>query len=180
MSTAKACLLGLAVAAGFAICDGVHGADSAAPVVAADLETAREFLRANPPNGTNAAARRRHMAAIQEAADRLPAADYKAYARAWKADPARADEFATADVLRYLEDAVDEALTDLRATTVRRGVAVWHLYNMGYVFKTPDCCFGIDLHCRAAPRLAADLDFLLVSHEHTDHRSDALVAALLE
>jgi len=174
------CLLGLVVAAGLAACDGARSEDSAAPVVAADLETAREFLRANPPDGTNAAARRRHMAAIQEAADRLPAADYKAYARAWKADPARADEFATADVLRYLEDAVDEALTDLRATTVRRGVAVWHLYNMGYVFKTPDCCFGIDLHCRAAPRLAADLDFLLVSHEHTDHRSDALVAALLE
>lgn len=177
----RSLLLTLALAAGFPGWERLWAAEPAAPVsAAAELATARAFLRANPPDGTNAAARRRHMAAIQEAADRLSPADYKEYARSWTADPARADELGRADVLRYLEAAVDDAVTDIHATRVHKGVVVWHLYNMGYVFRTPDCCFGIDLHCRAAPRLAADLDFLLVSHEHLDHRSDALVAALLE
>lgn len=173
--------LTLLLAAGFPGGERLRAAEPAAPVVSATaLAEARAFLRDNPPDGTNATARRRHMAAIQEAADRLSPAEYKAYARSWTADAARADELGQADVLRYLEAAVDDAIADVHATRVRTGVVVWHLYNMGYVFKTPDCCFGIDLHCRAAPRLAAELDFLLVSHEHADHRSDALVAALLE
>ena len=156
-------------------------AEPAAPAVpAAELEAARAFLRANPPDGTNASARRRHMAAIQRAADGLAPGQYMEYAKSWTTDAARADEIARAAALRYLETAVDETIADIRATRVRSGVVAWHLYNMGYVFKTPDCCFGIDLHCRAAPRLVTELDFLLVSHEHMDHRSDALVAALLE
>jgi hypothetical protein len=179
-ATAEASLLALLLAAGIVVRDGVRAAESTAPAAHPSLEAARQFLRANPPDGTNAAARRGHMAAIQEAADQLTPADYKVYVRAWHTTPVGVAEVAGADVLRYLEGAVDDALMDIRATTVCSGVAIWHLYNMGYVFKTPDCCFGIDLHCRAAPRLAADLDFLLVSHEHLDHRSDALVAALLE
>ena len=86
-------LLTLPLAASCPGWEGLRAVEPDVPVVsAAELGAARAFLRANPPDGTNATARRRHMAAIQEAADRRAAAEYKKYARCWTADTASADE----------------------------------------------------------------------------------------
>lgn len=69
----------------------------------------------------------------------------------------------------YLGQATEHAMDDIRRTRVEAGIAVWHVYNMGYVFKTADACFGIDVLGPGVERLADDLDFLLVSHRHGDH-----------
>ena len=47
--------------------------------------------------------------------------------------------------------------------------AVWSVYNMGYVVKTKESLFSIDLVHRRAPELAKMLDFALITHNHDDH-----------
>lgn len=49
---------------------------------------------------------------------------------------------------------------------------------MDYAVKTPTACFGIDLKHRDGEQLAPLLDFLLITHRHGDHYTDALVAAM--
>ena len=144
------------------------------------LAQAGDWLRQNPPDGTNATARRERMAVLQAAGDRLTALDYRDYARSWATNALLADRLeAQHPVLGYLRDALAAAADDIRRTRVREGLAVWFLYNMGYVFKTPCACFGIDLDGRGLERLAPDLDFLLASHEHGDHVHEPLVLAML-
>lgn len=144
-----------------------------------ELDAARAWLNQNPPSATNTAERRQRMALIQQAADALSSEQWNAYRKAWTDDPALADRMeAEHPVLHYLSGAWRDAIRDIRRTRVRQGVVAWHLYNMGYVFRTPDACFGIDLSFRGAEQLARDLDFLLVTHPHGDHRSDALIQAM--
>ena len=148
-------------------------------VTAALLDAAREWLWNNPPNGKNRTPRREQMAVIQRACDQLAAGPYSEYARS-SGDPARlASLEGQSDALYYLRKATDHAVEDIRKTRVQKGLAVWHVYNMGYVFKAPNACFGIDLHCVHADRLAADLDFLLITHEHGDHYSRELLDAMI-
>ena len=144
------------------------------------LDEVRDWLRRNPPDGTNATSRRQRMAVLQNACDQLTPADYAEYVRTWEAQPAVADQLEQAHpALRYLHAARTEAIADIRRTRLTRGLAVWHWYNMGYVFKTPTACFGIDLTGRDAQQLAADLDFLLITHEHEDHSSPPLLRAMI-
>ncbi len=144
------------------------------------LGQARNWLVSNPPDGTNASARRERMALIQAAGDRLSALDYRNYARSWETNTPLADLLeARHPVLGYLRDAIAGAIGEIRRTQVREGLAVWFIYNMGYVFKTPRTCFGIDLDGRGVERLAPELDFLLNTHEHGDHVHEPLFRAML-
>jgi outer membrane protein assembly factor BamB len=145
----------------------------------AELDEARSWLGANPPDGNNATERRRRMAAIQSAADALEPATFQKYLKAIDGDAAAADAMDAAGVLHYLRKSTEAAIADIRRTRVRKGVAMWHVYNMGYVFRTPDACFGIDLHGRGVEALAKDLDFALNTHGHGDHVSRPLMAAML-
>jgi len=148
----------------------------------ARLNETGEWLWANPPDGRNREERRQRMATIQAACDALSPQQYQAYVAAWKrSDIAAAD--AAEDLhpaLHYLRTCTEQAMSDIRKTRVKRGLAVWHLYNMGYVFMTPDACFGIDVHLRNAEQLADTLDFLLITHEHDDHSSTTLIDAMIE
>jgi len=145
------------------------------------LESTGEWLFRNPPDGTNASERRKRMAVLQRACDELSPADSQAYVDAWEANADQAEQMEKANpALRYLRAVTVRAMGDIRHTRVKRGVVVWFLYNMGYVFKTPTACFGIDLCGREVERLAPDLDFLLVSHEHADHFSAPLVRAMID
>ena len=144
------------------------------------LERARAWLSQHPLEGANAQARRESMAAIQAAGDRLSALDYRDYARSWETNKPLADLLeARHPVLRYLRDATAGALEEIRQTQVREGLAAWFIYNMGYVFKTPRTCFGIDLDGRGVEQLAPDLDFLLNTHEHGDHVHEPLFREML-
>jgi hypothetical protein len=144
------------------------------------LEQNREWLLKHPPNGKNREVRRQRIQLIQVTSEFLSASTYMAYLRAWTHSEATADTLEQQHLtLAYLRMAIQRAIQDIRATQVQQGIAVWYLYNMGYVFKTPHACFGIDLHARDAAMLADDLDFLLVTHGHRDHVSTALFDAMI-
>ena len=82
-------------------------------------------------------------------------------------------------LMKFYNMALDKLLKEIPATEVKKGeVAIWQLYNMGYVVKTQTQCFGIDLHHKHAVKLAPMIDFLLVTHNHSDHKSPELFAEL--
>ncbi len=175
----KAIRAGLVCAAMLFIgCAGTEADDTARQD---PLEATRFWLRQNPPDGTNRADRRERMAVLQRACDQLSVEDYALYARAWSTNAAQCDQAEqTHPALGYLRDATLEAIDEIRHTRVEKGVAVWLIYNMGHVFKTPTACFGIDLSGRRVERLAPELDVLLNTHEHKDHYSEPLIHAMLQ
>ena len=145
------------------------------------LDEVRQWLWRNPPNGKNRVERRQRMAVIQAACDSLPPAIYEDYVSCWTKDPTQADSLENQyPGLYYLRKATRFALADIQKTNVEKGMAIWYLYNMGYVFKTPDACFGIDVKTRDSEKLANVLDFLLITHEHHDHYSSALIDAMIK
>lgn len=155
-------------------------AEGAGADLRAQLGQAGSWLAQNPPDGTNAPARRERMAVLQAAGDRLSELDYRDYARSWETNKPLADLLeARHPVLGYLRGVTETAMGQIRRTRVREGLAVWFVYNMGYVFKTPRACFGIDLDGRGVEQLAPDLDFLLNTHEHGDHVHEPLFRAML-
>lgn len=123
------------------------------------------------------ATRKELFATIQGYADRCSATNFKKYLSASKAV---ADDYERyEDAYAAYRTALDRVLKEVRTTTVAPGSAViWHLYNMGYVVKTPSGCFGIDLFHRHAAELASDLNFLCITHNHQDHYTTALVEVM--
>lgn len=84
-------------------------------------------------------------------------------------------------ILGYYDSALDRILASVPKTTPpANGVAVWHLYNMGYVIKTPGATIGIDIHHRRGHLLEPLLDALLITHNHSDHYNKALIQAMLD
>ena len=75
-------------------------------------------------------------------------------------------------VLKFYDAALDRLLVDIPATEVKPGtVVIWYLYNMGFIIKTPESCFGVDIHHRRAVELADLVDFIAITHNHEDHYS---------
>ena len=75
-------------------------------------------------------------------------------------------------ILQPYENAMDKLLREVPQERVTgKNAVIWHLYNMGYIVKTASSCFGIDLHHRRAEFLEPYLDFVLVSHNHSDHQN---------
>jgi L-ascorbate metabolism protein UlaG (beta-lactamase superfamily) len=56
--------------------------------------------------------------------------------------------------------------------------AIWYLYNMGLIVKTPKTMFSIDLHHRRAEDFAPFLDFALITHNHSDHYTERFKDAM--
>jgi len=71
--------------------------------------------------------------------------------------------------LEKLEAAFEKAMTEIKTCKVGAVPAVWHVYNMGYVVKTREALFSIDLNHRRDLELVPDLDFALITHNHGDH-----------
>ncbi|MCQ2156125.1 MAG: MBL fold metallo-hydrolase [Bacteroidales bacterium] len=83
--------------------------------------------------------------------------------------------------LRFYQRSLEKLVKEIPATKVEKGsVAIWLLYNMGYVVKTPSHCFAIDLKHPEAERLVPYIDFLMVTHDHDDHYTDALNKAMID
>ena len=79
-------------------------------------------------------------------------------------------------ILYFYEAAFDKVKREVESTAVANDtVVLWHVYNMGYVVKTRDLCFAIDLHHRRSEELIPLLDFLVVTHDHTDHKTARLL-----
>ena len=71
--------------------------------------------------------------------------------------------------LENLEAAFAKMFREVNETQVGDVPAVWSVYNMGYVVKTRESLFTIDLVHRRALELAPMLDFALITHNHDDH-----------
>ena len=71
--------------------------------------------------------------------------------------------------LEKLEAAFEKVMHEVKSTKVTDIPAVWSLYNMGYVVKTRESLFSIDLVHRRDMEFASMLDFALVTHNHGDH-----------
>lgn len=71
--------------------------------------------------------------------------------------------------LEKLEQAFEKAVSEARAAKIDGTPGVWSIYNMGYLVKTREALFAIDLVHRRALELAEELDFALITHNHGDH-----------
>ena len=114
---------------------------------------------------------------MQDYTDMLPPDEFKAYLDA-SDDVAEEMEQEYAALSCY-SHAYSHVLDGLKYDTVEDGsVAVWLLYNMGFVVKTSSAAFGIDLNHRMAAGFAPYLDFLCVTHNHSDHTATELMQAM--
>ena len=82
--------------------------------------------------------------------------------------------------IRRLEDAFERVFREAQDTKVTdiNHPAVWYVYNMGIVVKTPATMFSIDLHHRRAEEFAPLLDFALITHNHRDHYTERFKVAM--
>ena len=114
--------------------------------------------------------------------DKVSKQDFSDY---WKpglnADPAVL-EAATRrfPALGRLEDAFEKVFREAKETVVDDidHPAVWYVYNMGLIVKTPKTLFSIDLHHRRAEEFAPFLDFALITHNHGDHYTEPFKFAM--
>ena len=84
-------------------------------------------------------------------------------------DEEKAVVFAATPGLKRYDEAFDKVFAEAQTTVVTDRPAIWYVYNMGLVVKTPQALFAIDLNHRQAERFAPLLDFALVTHNHGDH-----------
>ena len=82
--------------------------------------------------------------------------------------------------LRRLEDAFEKVFREARKAVVDDidHPAVWFVYNMGLIVKTPKTLFSIDLRHRRAEEFAPFLDFALITHNHGDHYTEPFKFAM--
>ncbi len=80
--------------------------------------------------------------------------------------------------LEKLENAFSKVMGEVTSTKVGDVPAVWSVYNMGYVVKTRQTIFAVDLVHRRAQEFVPMLDFTLVTHNHGDHWRQEVCRAL--
>ena len=123
------------------------------------------------------ATRKGLMDKIQKYCDECKKSDYETYYKLTSLSEAAKMENNT--ILSYYKSALYRIVDEVQKEVVPQGkIAVWHLYNMGYVVKTPSHCFGIDLKHREAAQLVPYIEFLCITHQHSDHYSDEMNSAM--
>ena len=81
--------------------------------------------------------------------------------------------------LEKLEAAFEKVMREVKETVVTGDVpAVWSVYNMGYIVKTREALFSIDLVHRRDMEFVQMLDFALITHNHGDHWRDGFYRAM--
>ena len=80
--------------------------------------------------------------------------------------------------LERLEASFEKVFREAAETKVGDTPAVWSVYNMGYIVKTRETMFSIDLVHRRAQEFAPHLDFALITHNHSDHWRPGLYRAM--
>ena len=80
--------------------------------------------------------------------------------------------------LEKLEAGYARILREIDETAVGDVPAVWSVYNMGYIVKTRESLFSIDLVHRRDAELAPKLDFALITPNHSDHWRRGLYRAM--
>ena len=80
--------------------------------------------------------------------------------------------------LENLERGFDKVLSEIKSCKVGDVPALWHVYNMGYIVKTKEALFSIDLNHRRDLELVPLLDFALITHNHSDHYREPFYKAM--
>jgi L-ascorbate metabolism protein UlaG (beta-lactamase superfamily) len=114
---------------------------------------------------------------------------------------ARPDSEQLEDLIAYYQAAVDRVLDTLQKERVASGVRIFQLYSSSVIVQTPETVFAFDLdqgpnqHLNQTPaeegvafrmndaqltRLASLVDYVFVTHEHSDHVDLQLTKALLD
>ena len=82
-------------------------------------------------------------------------------------------------ILWFYEKALDRIIREISTVSPKEEeIYFWHLYNMGYVIKSSETTFGLDLNHRRAVELAPHIDFVMTTHNHIDHQDSELFKAL--
>ncbi len=137
-----------------------------------------ESLWKTSPADADLTLRKALFTTIQGYADALSASTFKSFltAEEWLAGSLVKSE----DILCCYDAAFGRVLEGVKNVRPSGGeVHLYHLYNMGYVVKTPSGCFGVDLFHRRAAELEPYLDFICITHIHQDHKSEALIEAMM-
>ena len=117
------------------------------------------------------------MEKIQSVLNRFEREQWSAYRK--ENDPDKIAELESTGTLYYLRQSFEKVRKEIRTTKVKEGtVAVWLLYNMGYIVKTPTTIFAIDLHSKYTDRLLDMVDFGMITHAHGDHNNAAFTQGL--
>jgi len=139
------------------------------------LETANKLWKTSCLNAGSS--RKNCFKVLQKCADDCSREDYIAYRFSSASDAATIEK--SKAMLAFYNAAFEKVLAEIKTQTPKNGeVFLWLIYNMGYIVKTPNACFGIDIPVRRAAELAPYLDFLLITHNHSDHFDTELVAAM--
>ena len=110
------------------------------------------------------------MEKIQSVLNRFEREQWGAYRK--ESDPKKIAELERSGVPYYLRQSFEKVRKEIRTTKVKNGtVAVWLLYNMGYIVKTPTTTFGVDLNSRHLDELLDMIDFGMITHSHGDHNT---------
>lgn len=116
---------------------------------------------------------------IQEYADLCSSTYFNNYQKSLDAAAANMEKYDP--ILTCYRLSFDKVLEDIKSIQIESGTTVmWNLYNMGYIVKTSKGCFGIDINHRYAEKLEPYLDFLCVTHNHSDHYSTKLIEKMFE
>ena len=123
---------------------------------------AKRILSASGPGRRSEERQNELIGKWDEATGKVSPEDYFAYLRDGDTRGFKA--------LKALDFAFDRVLRKIKETVVTGDApAVWSVYNMGYIVKTRDALFSIDLNHRRSLELVPLLDFALITHNHGDH-----------
>lgn len=88
---------------------------------------------------------------------------------------------------------ISAALEEIKNYKVQDGLKIWSIYNDGFIIKTKTTTFGIDVVTTDSIKgldwdidetlfdnLSSVLDFLLITHSHSDHSDDELIKNMLK
>ena len=117
------------------------------------------------------------MEVTQAMLNHFPHTEWNAFLK--ENDPVKVAEMERTGVPYFLRKSFDKVRKEVRTTKVKEGtVAVWLLYNMGYVIKTPTTTFGIDIYSKHADELLDMLDFVMITHAHGDHKTQNVIEGM--
>ncbi|MCD6590541.1 MAG: MBL fold metallo-hydrolase [Candidatus Aenigmarchaeota archaeon] len=98
--------------------------------------------------------------------------------------PLFAYSYLFSDLHKFYKLRFDKLYAEIKNTQVPDGqIKLWYVYNMGVVAKTKNLTIGFDLAHKwidfDIPKLADQLDILIISHPHQDHYDSSLVKRAL-
>ena len=150
--------------------------------IRAELDSTLGWFRNNPAcaDGSNFQSRRAKTSLLDKYGWQLSNETWNQYRSCWTNNINRVSEFENENpILYYLRQTIDKAINEIQSTQLTQGVVIWKLYNMGYVIKTKDVCFAIDLVQPGSEKLVNMLDFAIISHKHFDHYDPAFISAMV-